>query len=103
MSEVSTCDGCSRKTTKRTPEQKRAMINRLRRMEGQIRGIEAMLEQDGYCNDILQQSAAVGAALKAFNRELLASHIRGCVARDIRAGRDEVIDELVLTVQKLMK
>ena len=75
----------------------------LKRIEGQVRGIEAMIENDAYCNDVLIQSAAVNAAMNAFNKELLASHIRGCVARDIREGRDEVIDELVTTLQKLMK
>ena len=68
-----------------------------------MRGIEAMIENDAYCNDVLIQSAAVNAAMNAFNKELLASHIRGCVARDIREGKDEVIDELVATLQKLMK
>ncbi len=82
---------------------KKALLNRLRRIEGQVRGIQTMLEQDAYCNDVLIQSAAVNAAMNAFNRELLASHIRGCVVRDIRAGQDEVIDELVATLQKLMK
>ena len=68
-----------------------------------MRVIEAMIEIDAYCNDVLIQSAAVNAAMNAFNKELLASHIRGCVARDIREGRDDVIDELVATLQKLMK
>ena len=72
-------------------------------MEGQIRGIRGMVEKDAYCEDILIQSAAVNAAVSAFNKELIASHIRGCVARDIREGRDEVIDEFVATLQKLMK
>ena len=62
-----------------------------------------MVEKVAYCPDILVQSAAVTAAMNAFNRDLLASHIRTCVVNDIRAGRDEVIDELVLTLQKLMK
>ena len=82
---------------------KKALVNRLKRIEGQIRGIQAMLERDAYCNDILIQSAAVSAAVNAFNRELLASHIKSCVVRDIRAGSDEVVDELVATIQKLMK
>lgn len=82
---------------------KKALLNRLKRIEGQVRGIEAMIENDAYCNDVLIQSAAVNAAMNAFNKELLASHIRGCVARDIKEGRDEVIDELVTTLQKLMK
>jgi len=91
------------KTTSRTGEEKKALINRLNRIEGQIRGLKGMLERDTYCADILTQSAAVTAAVNSFNKELLASHIRGCVARDIRAGKDEVIDELVLLLQKLMK
>ena len=96
-------EGGTEKTTVRAEEQKKQLLNRLRRMEGQLRGIEAMLERDAYCNDILIQSAAVNAAVNAFNKELLASHIRSCVANDIRAGHDEVIDELVSTMQKLMK
>lgn len=73
------------------------------RIEDQVRGLQSMLEQDAYCNDILIQSAAVSAALSAFNRELLENHIRHCVARDIREGKDEVIDELMGTLKKLMK
>lgn len=94
---------CCQKKTQRSEEQKRKLLNRLKRIEGQIRGIQSMLEQDAYCNDILVQSAAATAALNAFNKELLASHIHSCVARDIREGKDEVIDELVTTIQKLMK
>ena len=75
-------------------------IHRLNRIEGQIRGIRNMLENDAYCPDILIQSAAVNAAVNAFNKELLASHIRSCVAQDIREGKEEVIDELVVTLQK---
>lgn len=91
------------KITVRTDQNKKKMINRLRRIEGQVRGLEAMIERDAYCNDILQQSAAVNAAINAFNRELIANHMRHCVARDIREGKDEIIDELVATLQKLMK
>ena len=81
----------------------RKLIHRLNRIEGQIRGIRGMVEKNAYCPDILVQVAAVNAALNAFNKELLANHIRTCVADDIRAGKDEVIDELVATLQKLMK
>ena len=81
----------------------KSLINRLNRIEGQIRGIKGMIERDAYCTDILVQSAAVSAAVNAFNKELLANHIKSCVAEDIRAGKDEVIDELVVTLQKLMK
>lgn len=94
---------CCEKHKVRDEKHKKALLNRLKRIEGQVRGIEAMIENDAYCNDVLIQSAAVNAAMNAFNKELLASHIRGCVARDIREGRDEVIDELVATLQKLMK
>ncbi len=95
--------GESEKRTMRSDEERKSLINRLSRIEGQIRGIKGMLEKNAYCPDILTQSAAVNAAVNAFNKELLASHIRHCVVRDIRAGEDEVIDELVATLQKLMK
>lgn len=94
---------CCTKHTMRSEEERKKLINRLKRVEGQIRGIIGMLENDAYCNDILIQSAAVNAAVNAFNKELLASHIRNCVARDIREGKDDTIDELVATLQKLMK
>ena len=96
-------ENCTCKKTKRDPGEVRRLLNRLSRMEGQIRGIRNMLENDAYCNDILIQSAAVTAAMNAFNRELIASHLRTCVKRDLREGNDEVIDELVGTLQKLMK
>ena len=94
---------CCEKSTKRDDQEQKKLINRLNRIEGQIRGIRNMVEKDAYCADILVQSAAVNAAVNAFNKELLASHIKGCVARDIREGKDEVIEELVATIQKLMK
>ncbi|MBP3538449.1 MAG: metal-sensing transcriptional repressor [Oscillospiraceae bacterium] len=94
---------CCMRTKERTPEEYTKLINRLNRIEGQVRGIKGMVENNAYCPDILIQSAAVNAAINAFNKELLASHIRTCVADDIRAGNDEVIDELVATLQKLMK
>lgn len=94
---------CCHKTKERSPEEYKSLVNRLSRIEGQIRGIRGMVEKSAYCIDILVQSAAAGAALNAFNKELLANHIRSCVASDIRAGRDETLDELVATLQKLMK
>ena len=103
MSEKKACPCCSEKHTARSEEEKKNLINRLKRIEGQIRGIIGMMENDAYCNDILIQSAAVNAAVNSFNKELLATHIRTCVARDIREGKDETIDELVATLQKLMK
>lgn len=87
----------------RSEQEIKSLIHRLNRIEGQIRGIRGMVERDCYCPDILVQSAAVTAAMNAFSKELLASHIRTCVADDIRAGNDQVIDELLTTLQKLMK
>ncbi len=103
MASETTCCSCSQKTKERSPEEYQKLINRLSRIEGQIRGIRGMVERSAYCTDILIQSSAVSAALNAFNRELLANHIRTCVADNIRSGNDEVIDELVDTLQKLMK
>lgn len=93
----------SRKTRERTEEEYKSLIHRLNRIEGQIRGIRGMVERSAYCTDILAQVAAANAALNAFSKELLAQHIRTCVARDIREGRDETVDELVAALQKLMK
>lgn len=96
------CAACERRT-ERTEEERRRLINRLSRLEGQIRGLRGMIERDAYCADILTQSAAAGAALNAFNRDLLARHIRTCVARDIRAGDDAAAEALADLVRKLMK
>ncbi|MDO4972786.1 MAG: metal-sensing transcriptional repressor [Eubacteriales bacterium] len=94
---------CTEKTKERSEEEYRNLVNRLSRIEGQIRGIRGMLDKNAYCPDILAQAAAANAALNAFSRELLSNHIRSCVVNDVRAGNDEVIDELLATLQKLMK
>lgn len=94
---------CCHKTKERSEEEYRGLMNRLKRIEGQIRGLEGMLEKNAYCVDILTQAAAANAALNAFSRELLANHLRTCVARDIREGHDETIDELLGILQKMMK
>ena len=91
------------KTKHRTEEEIRALQNRLSRIEGQVRGIRGMVDRDAYCVDILTQVTAVTAALNAFSRELLASHVRTCVATDLKNGKDEVVDELLETIQKMMK
>lgn len=91
------------KTKERSEEEYKSLIHRLNRIEGQIRGIKGMIEKDAYCPDILVQSSAVSAAINSFNKELLANHIKTCVANDIRNGNDETIDELLATMQKLMK
>lgn len=102
MSDKNECQ-CCHKTKERSEKEYKRLMNRLSRIEGQIRGIKGMVEKSAYCTDILVQVAAVNAALNAFNRELLSNHIRTCVADDIRNGNDEVIDDLLCTLQKLMK
>lgn len=94
---------CCHKTKTRSEKEHRDLINRLSRVEGQIRGIKRMVEEDAYCTDILIQVSAANAALNSFNKVLLSEHIRTCVADDIRSGKEETIDELVVTLQKLMK
>lgn len=91
------------KTKERSPQEYKSLINRLNRIEGQIRGIKGMIEKDAYCPDVLIQSAAVNAAINAFNKELLSNHIKTCVVNDIRSGKDETIEELLATLRKLMK
>ena len=97
------CCCCSGRTKERSDEDVKKLIHRLNRIEGQIRGIRGMLEKSAYCIDILAQVSAANAALNAFSKELLSEHIRTCVAQDIRDGKDETIEELVKTLQKLMK
>jgi DNA-binding FrmR family transcriptional regulator len=94
---------CCKKTKERSEQEYKDLIHRLNRIEGQIRGIRGMVERDAYCTDILTQVSAVSAALNSFNKVLLANHIKTCVMRDIKEGKEETVDELVATLQKLMK
>lgn len=96
-------DCCCKKKKHRTEDEYRKLVNRLSRIEGQVRGVRKMVEEDAYCTDVLTQVSAIQAALNSFNKELLSEHIRSCVADDIRSGKDETIEELVTTLQKLMK
>ena len=96
------CPRCQKKKERSEEEYKR-LINRLNRISGQINGIKRMVENNAYCTDILMQSAAASAALNSFNKALLSEHIRTCVADNIKNGNEDVIDELVNTLQKLMK
>lgn len=98
----SACCGEARKKL-RSDDEKRALIHRLNRIEGQIRGIRAMVEKDAYCPDILTQASAVSAAVNGFAKVLLSEHIRTCVAEQIRQGRDDTLDELMDTLQKWMR
>ena len=103
MSSTRKCPHCSDRKKMRSEEEKKELLKRLRRAEGQIRGIENMIEEDAYCPDILVQVSAVTSALNSFNKELMACHMRSCVADDIRSGKDEAIDEFLKVMQKLMK
>ena len=103
MEEKKACCCQQEKHKQRTEQEYRDLKNRLKRIEGQVRGQQGMLERDAYCIDILTQVSAVNAALNSFNKELLASHIQTCVADNIRQGNDEVIEELVKVLPKLMK
>ena len=101
MNEEREC--CNNKTKERSEQEYKDLLHRLNRIEGQVRGIKRMVEQDAYCTDILVQVAAVNAALNSFNRVLLSNHIKTCVIQDIKEGREETVEELLATLQKLMK
>ncbi len=91
------------KKTERDAGSKRKLMNRLSRLEGQVRGVKKMIENDAYCNDVLIQAAEISAAVNAFSREVLRAHLHSCVVRDIREGRDEVADELMETLERMLR
>ena len=97
------CPNCCSKHKDRSDKEYKDLMNRLKRIEGQVRGVEGMLENGAYCTDIITQVSAINSALNSFNKVLLANHIRTCVADNIRNGDDEIIDETVEIMQKLMK
>lgn len=94
---------CCEKKKERSQEEVKDMIHRLNRIEGQVRGVKAMVEENRYCVDILTQVSAIQSALNSFSKCLLAEHIKSCVVENIKAGNEEVVDELCSTIQKLMK
>ena len=96
------CKNAERHKHRNLTEQK-DLMTRLNRIEGQVRGLKAMLEDERYCVDILTQVSAVQAALNGFSRVLLSNHIKTCVTTDIKDGKEETVDELVKVLQKLMK
>ena len=97
------CCCCGERTKERSAEEMKQLLNRLSRIEGQVRGVKGMVEKNAYCPDIITQVSAITAALNAFNREMLSTHIRTCVADGVRGGDDAKLDELVILLQKLMK
>ena len=101
--EIKVPDCCRHKTKERSEKEYKDLVNRLNRIEGQVRGVRHMLESNAYCTDIMVQVAAVNAALNSFNKVLLANHIRTCVTDDIRAGNDESVEELLNILPKLMR
>mgnify|MGYP003592602577 CR=1 FL=1 len=101
--EEKSCCGCVKhKYRDKDSKEYKCLVSRLRRIEGQVRGVCKMVEEDRYCVDILTQVSAIQSALNAFNKELLAQHIKSCVVDEKRAGHDEHVDELVATLQKVM-
>lgn len=97
------CECSGHKSKERSEQEYKNLIHRLNRIEGQIRGIRGMVERNAYCTDILIQVSAVNAALNSFNKVLLENHIKSCVIRDIKDGKEETVDELVEILQKLMR
>ena len=94
---------CGERKKQRSEKEYKDLINRLSRIEGQIRGIKGMVERDAYCIDILNQASAASSALSSFCKVILSSHIRTCVTEDVREGHEEKVDELVKTLQKMMR
>lgn len=97
------CPSCCERKKHRQEAEYQDLLKRLNRIEGQVRGVKKMLEEDRYCVDILTQVSAVQAALNSFNKELLARHIKTCVSEDIKEGNEEAVDELCELLKKLMK
>ena len=101
-SEPASCCACGKRKKERSEKEYKDLMNRLKRIEGQVRGVQRMLDENAYCPDIMVQVSAINKALNSFNKVLLAEHLRTCVVDDIKAGNDEVIDELTTTLQKVM-
>ncbi len=97
------CCECSKRKKERSSDEYKLLMNRLNRIEGQIKGVKSMLENDAYCPDILIQVSAINAALNSFNKVLLTNHIESCVIDDIKADREGTVEELVSVLQKLMR
>ena len=94
-------ENCCHKSKKRSSEEQKSLLNRLSRIEGQVRGVKNMVENDAYCTDVLLQVSAIRSALQSFQSELLSEHIRTCVADDVKNGKSETLDELIETIRKM--
>lgn len=104
IGDIMGCPYCNEnKSTERSEEEKKNLLNRLSRIEGQIKGIKSMIETDRYCVDILMQSSAVSKAFLSLEREILSQHLRTCVARDIKEGKEEIFDETMTVIERLMR
>lgn len=103
LEEVNCGEDCSHRTSNRSQKAKASLVSRLNRIEGQVRGIKGMIEKDEYCDDVLNQIAAVQSAMKAVSRLLLEGHMKSCLVSRIQSGEPEVIDELLKTIEKMMK
>lgn len=102
--ETKSCPHCGiHESKERSDEERKNLMNRLKRIEGQVRGLEKMIEDNAYCPDVLVQASAVSSAINSFNKALMAEHIRSCVVQDIKEGNEETIEELISVLQKLMK
>lgn len=97
------CPACSERHKERSNEEVKKLTTRLNRIEGQVKGIKKMLEEDRYCPDILIQVSAIQSSLNSFSKELLGAHLKSCVVDDIKKGDENAIDELLDLLKKLMK
>ncbi len=96
-------NNCCCRTKERSEKEFKDLMNRLKRIEGQVKGVQRMLEDNAYCPDIMVQVSAINNALNSFNKVLLAEHLKTCVVDDIKAGREDTIEELTETLKKVMR
>lgn len=100
---IACVEGCSHRSSNRSQKMKASLVSRLNRIEGQVRGIKGMIDKDVYCDDVLNQIAAVQSAMKSVSRLLLESHMKSCIVNRLQSGETEVLDELLQTIEKMMK
>lgn len=91
------------KKTYRTAKEKQRIINRLNRIEGQVKGVKKMVQEDAYCNDLLVQLVAIQNSVKSLSNTILENHLMGCVADDLEAGKLEPLDEIISLFKRFDK